>query len=136
MHGGLQMSKVNRHRTREQAAIASLLAKLVAAERTPFPPKRERLDAPEKPGVYVIFDPRGRVLHVGMTPRARKGIRQRLRDHMARRSSFVKKYLSGNVDRLRDTHAFAWLVVPNRRHRALLEALAIGTLCPAHIGHS
>ena len=102
--------------------------------RTPmqsFPKARSTPNAPKKGGVYVIHGPTGTVLHVG------KGcdISQRLHDHLFNRSAFTTKYLSGNGRILRKGHFFRCLVVSDARKRALLEALAIGKLCPKHIGH-
>ena len=92
------------------------------------------MEAPEAQGVYLIYGPKGRLLHVGRTPRAKRGLAQRLRDHLNGASSFVNQYLGGVGYRLRQGYAYKFLVVRNRRHRAILEALAIGALCPAHIG--
>ena len=115
--------------------IEALLQELNSAELHIFPRPRERLAAPDKKGVYVIYSMDERVLHVGSTPRARGGIRQRLQNHMASQSSFAEEYLGGKGSRLRATHKFRCLPVASPRQRALLEALAIGRLCPAHIGH-
>jgi hypothetical protein len=97
---------------------------------------RGHLHAPKRQGVYVIFSPKNRVLHVGSTPRAKNGIAQRLRDHLATRSSFTINYepLKSDGSRLRGGYKFCYLIVRSQRQRALLEALAIGHLCPAHIG--
>ncbi len=123
----------------EQYAIKRLLIRLCDAPLKAFPKSREYLDAPKERGVYIIYGPRGTVLHVGCTPRANGGIAQRLRDHMASQSSFTQKYFDGPKNKkgakLRGTHSYRCLVVKNPRKRALLEALAIGHLCPKHIGH-
>jgi len=119
---------------REFNKIASLFNQLIRAPRCRFPPLGQPLDAPEQQGVYVIYSPTNKVLHVGSTPRARKGLAQRLRNHMATQSSFASNYLSKDGSRLRKGYTFRCVVVPNPRHRALLEAYAIGRLCPAHIG--
>jgi hypothetical protein len=100
----------------------------------PFPLQREKLQAPNGRGVYVIYNGRGRVVHVGRTPKARGGIAQRLKDHMAAASSFTLKYLKGKGAKLRGAYHYRCLVVANARHRALLEAYTTGRLCPAHIG--
>src|SRR5579871_3520431 len=81
------------HMHREQARLSELFARLVSEQKRKFPPPRGRLRAPTARGVYVIYDPRGRPAHVGGTPRAKKGIAQRLRDHLAGRSSFVIRHL-------------------------------------------
>ena len=120
----------------ELRRIEKLFSRLIAAPAKSFPLPRQTLMAPPTQGVYVIYSPRGRVLHVGMTPKARGGVAQRLKDHMAANSSFTQTYLKGQGHILRGSHSFRCLSVPNRRSRALLEAYAIGHLCPAHIGHS
>lgn len=121
--------------TREQRQLRVLFDKLTHASPTQFPIARAKLNAPDRQGVYIIINPRGRVVHVGCTPKARGGIAQRLRNHMANASSFTTKYLNGDGSKLRGRYSFRCLVVKNPRHRVLLEALAIGRLCPAHIGH-
>ena len=116
---------------REAAAIRSMLSDLMRAPKQSFPKPGRTNDAPKKAGVYVIHGPTGTVLHVG------KGcdIGQRLTDHLFGRSAFTTKYLSGNGSILRNGHFFRCLVVSDARKRALLEALAIGKLCPEHIDH-
>jgi len=118
----------------EQRAVKKLLSDLVRSRLQRFPRSGEKLQAPSGRGVYLIYDGRGRVVHVGRTPKARGGIAQRLRDHMAAASSFTLQYLKGKGSKLRGNYSYRCLVVENRRHRALLEAYATGCLCPAHIG--
>ena len=121
---------------REQQIIKALFAKLTGAKHKSFPKVGNVVDAPRRPGVYVIYSPAGRPLHVGCTPRGKHGIYQRLQDHLSNRSSFTTKYLKGRGDRLRRKgYKFRCWIVKNPRTRALLEAYAIGQLCPAHIGH-
>src|SRR3970040_2734550 len=91
-----------------------------------FPAAKQPLDAPTDKGVYVIYNPEGDVLHVGRTPRARQGIRQRLRDHLATRSSFTLQYLDRDGSKLRTGYKFRCLCVESPRLRALLEAYAVG----------
>lgn len=100
----------------------------------PFPAKRTKLDAPKELGVYVIYDPKGKVVHVGRTPSAEDGLYQRLQNHLDGKSSFTKKYLKGESSLLRNGYGFRYVAIPDQRIRALLEAYAIGNLCPAHIG--
>ena len=128
-----QKSKVEKN-MREPEKVEALFIELIRSPQRMFPPLRGQLDAPDRQGVYVIYDPRGKVVHVGRTPRAAGGIAQRLRNHMNASSSFTKKYLKGGGSRLRGKFKFRCIVVRNRRQRALLEAYAIGRLCPAHIG--
>jgi hypothetical protein len=94
------------------------------------------MDAPDLQGVYVIYNARGKVLHVGRTPKGAKGLHQRLSNHLHGASSFTIKYLEGHGARLRRGGTFRYLVVASPRLRALLEAYAIGSLCPAHLGVS
>jgi len=122
--------------TNERALVARLFKQLMSAERIAFPKPGKPLQASEQQGVYIIFGPQGRVLHVGMTPKARRGLHQRLRDHLAAQSSFVNGYYKGEAQRLRKGHTFSCIVVGNRRMRALLEAYATGMLCPADIGRN
>lgn len=118
----------------EAGKIEKLFSKLCNAELRTFPPFRGRLDAPAEQGVYIIYSPRGKVVHVGTTPRAKGGIAQRLRNHIYGLSSFTYVFLNGDGSQLREAYQFRCLAVPNPRHRALLEAYAIGHLCPAHLG--
>ncbi|HXE85705.1 MAG TPA: hypothetical protein VN524_02765 [Hyphomicrobiaceae bacterium] len=120
----------------ENEIIKSLFDDLMRAPLQKFPAQRGELAAPKEQGVYIIYSPSHDVLHVGSTPKARNGIAQRLRNHLSARSSFASRYLNGDGSRLRQGYVFRCLVVENRRLRALLEAFAIGHLCPAHIGHS
>jgi hypothetical protein len=122
--------------SRENIRIKSLFRKLAKAKLRSFPEAGERLDAPDEQGVYVIYSPRGKVLHVGRTYRGTRGLRQRLNNHLHASSSFTNGFLKGRGARLRAGYTFSLLAVPEPRQRALLEALAIGSLCPAHLGVS
>jgi hypothetical protein len=84
--------------------------------------------------VYVITDPKGRVVHVGRTLRGRRGLYQRLRNHLQGQSSFVLLYLGGKGTKLRKGFSYQYLKVSDNRQRALVESLAVGRLCPLHIG--
>ena len=102
--------------------MRALFAQLVRAERHPFS-ARGAVRAPKARGVYVIYDSRGKPLHVGRTPRARGGLAQRLTNHLRGRSSFVRQYLQGNSSVLRSRgYGFRYLAVRAPRTRALLEA--------------
>ena len=90
-----------------------LYHQLMSQEEIAFPLPRKRMKASTDRGVYIIFDPHCTVVHVGRTPRAKNGIRQRLYDHLGGRSSFTQNYLtsprviftrenSGFVDSLED----------------------------------
>jgi hypothetical protein len=119
----------------EREQIHAMFLELVNSSPKTFPLLGGRLDAPKKRGVYIIYAQDGDVLHVGSTPWANNGIAQRLRDHMFGRSSFTIKNFDSDGSRLRGSHQYRYLVVDDGRTRALLEALAIGLLCPYHIGH-
>ena len=62
--------------SRELDIIKKLYARLLNVRPTPFPLAGERLDVTPKHGVYIIFSPRSRVLHVGRTLLGKKGLRQ------------------------------------------------------------
>jgi hypothetical protein len=135
----LRVVRVRNNRTEpmnsDQRSIKRLLKDLGRKHPKEFP-ETGRPNAPREQGVYVIFNPQGRVVHVGRTLRAKRGIFQRLCDHLATRSSFTNQYppLKGNGANLREGYKFSCLRVTDDRNRALLEALAIGCLRPAHIG--
>jgi hypothetical protein len=120
--------------SREQRTVRKRFDTLINATPHSFPKKGERLDAPKKPGVYVIYDPKGKVVHVGTTPRAKNGIHQRLGNHLNGPSSFKRDYLGGDGSKLRTGYSYRCLPVNDPRRRALLEAYAIGCLCPKHLG--
>lgn len=120
--------------TPEQKRVQALFRELMDTRKQDFPEEGQELHAPDERGVYVIYSPRGRVVHVGGTPRGKHGIRQRLKNHLHGASSFAEKFLDGKGSKLRHGYTFRCLVVRKIRDRALLEAYTIGQLCPAHIG--
>ena len=128
------MIKMTRKQKHEHEKVKALFTQLMDSPLQTFPPLRGELNATDQRGVYVIHHPRGKVAHVGRTPRAQGGIAQRLRDHMSGNSSFVIQYLKGNGSQLRGRYRFRFIVVNSKRRRALLEAYATGQLCPTHIG--
>jgi hypothetical protein len=87
-----------------------------------------------EPGVYVIRNSEGEPVHVGTRPRGELGLRQRLGDHLSGTSSFARKFLNRLKHKLWNGYSFQCLAVADARQRALLEALAIGRLCPLHLG--
>lgn len=117
----------------EKQKIRELFKALCKQPMRQFPQAHRKLEAPLKPGVYVIRKG-GVVLHVGRTVRGRRGLQQRLTNHLHGNSSFTNEYLHGKGDKLRKGHTYQSLVVKDRRLRALLEAYATGKLCPKHIG--
>ena len=121
-------------RNKEAEKIKKLLDALLSSNPFPFPQAREKLMAPQKQGVYLILNPRGDVVHVGRTLRGKRGLYQRLRNHLNAASSFTNIHLKGDGSKLRKHYKYKYLVIENPRKRALVEALAIGVLCPKHIG--
>lgn len=118
-------------RCSEPARVRGLFKELMRQKVESFP-QHGRPNAENSAGVYVIHGAKGTVMHVGKSC----DVKQRLYDHLSSRSSFAKKYLDGDGKRLRNgRYVFRYLLVKNDRRRALLEALAIGDLCPKHIGH-
>jgi excinuclease UvrABC nuclease subunit len=120
--------------TAESKVVETLLCELLESTLHQFPGRRRALEVPKAAGVYVIHDPNGAVLHVGRTPRGVGGLRQRLKNHLHNASSFTRRFLEGRGDQLRNGYSFRYIAVENPRLRALLEAYAIGCLCPAHLG--
>ena len=121
-------------KTKESEKIKQLLDVLLSSNLFPFPPAREKLEAPEKQGVYLILCPRGQVVHVGRTLRGKKGLNQRLRNHLTTNSSFTNIHLKSGGSILRKGYKYKYLVLENPRKRALVEAMGTGILCPKHIG--
>jgi len=107
---------------------------VLKAELIAFPQAREPLQAPTDQGVYIIYNPKGEVVHVGRSVRGQNGLYQRLRNHLRGSSSFTRKYLNGDGNKLRLGYKYKYRVIPDPRKRALLEALATGRLCPKHLG--
>jgi hypothetical protein len=118
----------------ESEEIFMLFESLRQQPKRHFPKIEEPFDVPIVHGVYVIYQGED-VLHVGRTIRAEKGLRQRLLNHPQGKSSFARAYLREKGINLRDEGVtFQFLKEPDHRKRALLEAFAIGKLCPRHIG--
>lgn len=120
----------------ERDRIQQLLDALEQASITPFPSGGESITVPKKLGVYVIRDPTKSVVYVGRTTRAKNGLHQRLRNHMAGKSALVRLHLNGDTSRLREGYSYQFLEVENDRERALLEHLAVAWHCPVVLGLS
>lgn len=107
--------------------LESLFAQLTKAKRFHFPKQGNRLTgAPAAPGVYIIWSPRSkRALHVGKS--SRQTLHKRLSSHLRGHAKF-------QGSKLRRGYEFQCLEVKSTRKRALLEAYAIGHLCPSHLG--
>ena len=120
----------------ELAETEKLFKKLIKSREEVFPKLYDKLHAPLMRGVYLIIDPKNKIVHVGNTPRGKNGIFQRLKNHLSGLSSFVYKYepLKKDGSKLRGKYKFKYLVEKNPRKRVLLEAYAVGHLSPKHLG--
>lgn len=118
----------------EHTRIVKLSDDLHEKDLCHFPPLGTRPDATDSKGVYVVCSPSKTPLHVWNTPRARRGINQRLENHLNGKSTFSRKYLRPKGENLQKGYWYRFLKVRGNRQMALLEAYAIGVLCPAHIG--
>jgi hypothetical protein len=123
-----QIKKLN-----EPLIIEGLFEKLTSSNFYMFPIKG-KINVSDRHGVYIIYNPQNEVLHVGNTPSARKGLNQRLYNHISSTGVFYEKYLKPNKIKMRGTHKFKYLEVGDVRQRALLEAYSAGKLCPLHFG--
>ena len=117
----------------EPEIIKNLFEELILSEHHIFP-TRGKINITEQHGVYIIYNPQNEVLHVGNTPSGRKGLNQRLYNHISCTGIFYEKYLKPNKIKMRGIYKFKYLEVKDIRHRALLEAYAAGNLCPSHFG--
>jgi len=118
----------------ESKTVHQLFKKLLDSELESFPSKGRALKAPPEHGVYIIYDPKDRVVHVGRSLRRPDGLFGRLNDHLQTKSSFTREYMKGKGSKLRDGYKFKYIEIPDPRKRALVEALATGSLCPLHLG--
>ncbi|MGX1348008.1 hypothetical protein AB7M49_001584 [Bradyrhizobium elkanii] len=125
-------SIVRTHEGRTKSGKAKF-ERLIRSPMTQFPNAGERLDVPHLQGVYIIYDPKGRVAHVGRTVRGKRGLHQRLNNHLQGASSFVQKELAEG-SALRGGYKYRFIAIEDNRLRAFLEAFTIGQLCPDHIG--
>ena len=120
---------------KESKIIKYLLKKLLKQPIYSFPQRRKKLEASIQKGVYIIRNQKKQILHVGQTPRAQYGIKQRLSNHLQGLSSFVDYYFDGDGNKLRTQKcSYQYIPVKQSRRRALLEAYSIGCLCHKHIG--
>jgi hypothetical protein len=120
--------------SRELKKIEKLFRKLKQKPAFVFPLPGKRPTVTTKQGVYVILSPQNKPVHVGRTLRGKRGIAQRLNNHLHGQSSFTAEYLDGNGSKLRGKYRFRYIEVPKARTRALLEAYAVARLCPKHLG--
>lgn len=122
------------NQTAERDHVEVLLRNLDSQPCHAFPAPRGKLEAPSTQGVYLIRSDTGVVMHVGRTVSGKKGLAQRLRNHLNGKSSFVRSYLNGEAMLLRGSFTFQFIEVEDDRERALLEYRAIAWYCPAHLG--
>ena len=117
----------------EKTIVQTLFDNLINKQKYLFPERGKPSNIPHTHGVYII-QKGNEVLHIGRTHRGKKGLHQRLCNHLYGASSFTKEYLDGDGKELRKGYTYQYLEVKEDRHRALLEAYAVGTLCPKHLG--
>jgi len=122
-------------KSKEKALLKYEFNKLLKSRKTTFPKHGlwTKNEVTNKKGVYIIYKGE-EIYHVGSTPRGKDGILGRMGDHLAGRSSFIKKALNGKGKSLRGKYQIKYLPVLKSRLRALLEHYAIGNLCPKHLG--
>ncbi|MBL4879710.1 MAG: hypothetical protein JKX82_00165 [Oleispira sp.] len=114
--------------------VEELYKELISSDQYKFP-VTGKVQVTDAKGVYIIYNEKDSVLHVGRTYRGKKGINQRLCDHLTGTSSFRNKYLKPNKINLRENYKFRYIEIDDdARLRGLLENLAIGKLCPVHFG--
>lgn len=118
----------------ERQQIRSLFKALERQPEALFPIRGARLAITSAQGVYVIRGKDRVVVHVGRTVRGREGLLQRIGNHIAGKSSFVREYLKGRREVLRDGCTYQFLEVSDGRQRALLEHYATAWHCPKHLG--
>jgi len=99
-----------------------------------FPAERIKLDITLKQGVYIIYNSKHKVVHVGKTNSAKGGLNQRMNDHLGKNSSFTKNYLKPNKVDVRKGYYFRYLEIENSKERTFVEAMTAGFLCPDYIG--
>lgn len=119
---------------KEVEKIKNLHNELIRTVKIPFPKKGQSIDAPTKKGVYIIYNSKDQVIHVGRNKKAKAGLQQRLKNHLYGSSSLARNYLKPHQINLRAGYYYSYILVKDDRERALLEALSIGLLCPRYIG--
>ena len=133
----LKIKKRNPNRKK----VEKLFEKLDADDPKKFPQPREKWEVPTKQGVYIIRKG-DKGLHVGRTLYGKKGLKQRLKNHLYGKSSFYKLYLKPKGETVRQIgFTYQYLVVDKEEFgeyavelRARLEVYATAKLWPKHIG--
>jgi hypothetical protein len=125
---------------KEALRVRILFEKLLRAKVFQFPEQGQAIEASTKHGVYIIYDKKWRVCHVGRTVRGCNGIYQRLNNHLSGSSSFACDYIKNpdyeknGLKGLRMGYSYQFIEIDDPRIRALVESLAAGELCPRHMG--
>jgi len=128
--------KINKSKqVKESLYINRLFQKLISSNFFIFPIKG-KLNATDNHGVYIIYTPEDLVVHVGSTPSGKKGLNQRLYNHISCTGMLYHNYLKVLNIEMRGTHKFKFLIVSDPRKRALLESFTAGILCPIYFGTS
>src|SRR5258708_27539141 len=91
----------NQEVLQEQKRIEKLFVDLMREPAAVFPAPGQRLAATTKQGVYVILSQRSRPVHVGRTLRGKRGLAQRLNNHLHGQSSFTVHCLKCDGSKLR-----------------------------------
>ena len=112
----------------ESQEVKRLFCELCAQPKRLF--ERQPLDAPSKPGVYIIRQGET-VLHIGRTLRGRGGLHQRLKNHLHGSSSFTKEYLKGRGATLREGgYAYQYLELEDLENEHFLKPMQLGHFAP------
>jgi excinuclease UvrABC nuclease subunit len=115
----------------ETNVVQALLEQLLAEPL--YPLEKSGVEAaPDKCGVYVIYDAAGICIKVGRITHGR-GLRERLRRHARGDTDGWLERYDGDRSKLGGRQV-RWLVVDDPRQRCLLECLATGVLCPLFLG--
>lgn len=84
-------------------------------------------------GVYIIYNNKKEVLYIGRTPKAKGGLKQRIKNHLNGASSFSINFAQKNNLDLKKIGKFRYIPIEDYSERAYTEALATGKLCPQYI---
>jgi excinuclease UvrABC nuclease subunit len=117
----------------EGKKIKKLFKKLCKSEGV-LVPKEGRIELPETEGVYLLLNKKDEVLLVGKTEGGKGGLRSRINSQLFGASPFRKMYLLPSGTDIRKKHYVHCLAIESERDRILVEAYAMGKLCPEFIG--
>src|SRR5450631_3808914 len=117
-----------------QLRVGSVLAQLEELL-TKAPEKIKDVVAryPTRHGVYAISDPEDfKIVYVGMSKTGKKGVGQRLWDHLNNKGAAVLKSMVGGDKKKAGEYLVRVIEEDDFITRRNLEALAIGALSPEH----